>query len=99
VMWWSLLAFFVGVVCGRSVWFMRRMRSLNVAEARANARAAAQATATGVVIIGDGLGAVDGGSVAAVSGVLGASGPRGALVHGREVIDVDWSEADERVTA
>jgi hypothetical protein len=98
-MWWSFLAFFVGVLCGRSVWFMRRMRSMNVAEARANARAAAQATATGVVIVGDGLGAVDAGGVAGVSGVLGAVGPRGALVHGREVIDFDWSEADERVTA
>jgi hypothetical protein len=98
-MWWSALAFFVGVLCGRSVWFMRRMRSMNVAEARANARAAAQATATGVVIVGDGLGAVDAGSVAGVSGVLGAAGPRGALVSGREVIEMDWSEADERVTA
>jgi hypothetical protein len=98
-MWWSFLAFFVGVLCGRSVWFMRRMRSMNVAEARANARAAAQATATGVVIIGDGLGAVDGGGVAGVSGVLGSPGARGALVSGREVIEVDWSEADERVTA
>lgn len=93
---WFLFGFFLGALAGRSVWFMRRMRSLNVAEARSNAaaRAAAQASATGVVVLADGMGAVDPGGLAAVSGVLGAPGPRGALVHRGEVIDVDALVAD-----
>lgn len=47
------LAFFVGVLCGRSAWFMKKMRKLNVAEARANAaaRSAATSTATGGSVV------------------------------------------------
>jgi hypothetical protein len=97
--WFGPLIFVIGVFCGRSVWFMRKCRQLNLAEARANAAATSTATATGVVIVqgaqpDDRLGLAEPGGLAAVPSDLGRAGAGRALVHGGEVTDVVVLDAE-----
>lgn len=96
--WLALVAWVFGVMCGRTAWFMKRMQSLSVAQAHAHAQADSRSAAVGVVVVGDAAGTLGPGSVADLSDHLGSARSGGALVSGREVIEVEDIWAEEVVT-
>lgn len=85
------LTFVLGCFCGRSVWFMRRMRrAADSLTSSSAATAGAEASASNVVVVATGT---DGsGQLAGVPDAVRGSRVGGALVSGREDTVNIWGD-------